>query len=106
MTLLNSKPIDTSVCSSAGNNPLLPEDVIDMQTFQTCSVYCLKRMILKQVPGIPVSDQVLTYHGQTLENHQSLLNYKITHSALPLHKQSIPENTGVHSSSGGCTQDQ
>lgn len=102
----NSRAIDTSACSN-----VLDEE-IEIQTFSTCSIYCLKQMIFKQIPGIPVGDQILTYHGQTLDNSQSLFNYKMTHNALPtripsnagLHEQNTMGG-GIHSSSGGCSQD-
>ncbi len=53
----NSRLNDTSVCSSGGNNlGVNVEEIVDIQTFQTCSIYSLKKLIWKQVPSIPIGD--------------------------------------------------
>jgi hypothetical protein len=60
------------------------------------------------MPTIPITDQVLTYQGHTLDNSLSLLNYKIAFNGLTSGKSST---TGLspmeipHSSSGGISQD-
>lgn len=56
-----SVQVDTSVCSSSGGFNGQHDETIEIQTYSTCSVYCLKHLIWKQMPGFPTSDQVLTF---------------------------------------------
>lgn len=50
---------------------------IMIETYPACTVFVLKYLVWRRTE-IAVVDQVLTYHGVTLENTCSMANYGIT----------------------------
>ena len=67
--------------TSGGSAPLsaTPNDELDIKTYPSCSVYCLKYLISKQLQTA-IQDLVLTFQGQTLENSMNLQHYQIVDS--------------------------
>jgi hypothetical protein len=59
---------------------MLSDELVEVQAYSSCSIYCLKQLIARQVPSMPVSDQVISYMGHTMDNHLTLGHYKIAHS--------------------------
>jgi hypothetical protein len=64
---------------TSGGSSMLQE--VEIQTYPNCSVFCLKHLIMG-VTQSPISDQVISYKGQTLENAMSLFHYQIGNETM------------------------